>query len=87
MSELGMRLQYIRVQRGLDICEVAARVGIFPEEIQQLELGVSKSDVPFEVLARLASVLEVTIAFLAGDIQRPTVALPLNLNRELCHPF
>ena len=72
---LGERLHTIRRRRGLTSKDLAAAVGTGRTTISRLENN-SKPQVSFDVLFRIADVLEVSLDYLAGRKDEESIVVP-----------
>lgn len=69
-NELALRLQWARVRRGLTLTDVSQRTGLATGYIAQLENG-HKGNPTISVILDLSRALNVTVAFLVGEIDTP----------------
>jgi XRE family transcriptional regulator, master regulator for biofilm formation len=71
---LAPRLKRLRERRGLSIRQLALRAQTSPGTIQKIEAG-TRSQVSFDVVARIALALDVSLDYLAGhtNVERPPV--------------
>jgi transcriptional regulator with XRE-family HTH domain len=82
---VGWRLRRLRQRRGLTLVEVAARAGISPQYLSELERGMK--DPSSEVLAAVAGALDtavVEVTTLASrDLRQRPAALPAPTTAEV----
>jgi len=71
-QQVGERIHLIRRRRGLTSKELAAHVGTGRTTISRLE-NASKPQVSFDVLYRIADVLEVSLDYLTGRKDNETI--------------
>lgn len=70
MGTMGERIAWARNQQGLILQQVSARSGLAVGYISQLEKG-AKVNPTIDALNRLAKALNVSVAFLLGDVPAP----------------
>lgn len=70
MSSMGERIAWARNQQGMILQQVSARSGLAVGYISQLEKG-AKVNPTLDALNRLARALNVSVAFILGDVQAP----------------
>ena len=65
---LGQRIRSVRQEKGIDIADLAQRVGVTPESLGHIERGIRKPSLSTLIL--IADELDASLDYLTGRVQK-----------------